>query len=313
MTKIAVNWNTAYNTILITQNDLKKSFLNHSEDSVNISFLVKEIKEFIWWNWLNIAYNLALLWEKTKLFTAVWNDFEFNDFFKNNIDLSWVYYSKTNKTARSFISTDEKKSYITSFYLWAILDSNKIACEVKNDEKIDYAIVSASSKEAMIEKLEAFKNTWAKTFFDPGSQVINMNKEELYKAFKNTNYLIVNQIEFEHIKKISELTDWELIESFDKIIITYWLKWSKIFDRNYYLDEVEWVENPNELDSTWCSDAYKAGLISGIKNWYSWKTSARVWAILASLCAWYIWPENHKTSWEELEKLYKDTFWEELE
>ncbi len=311
MAKIAVNWNTAFETLLVSQNKLKNCLSTTETWEFNISYIIKEIKEQLGWNALNISYNLALLWIKPKLFSAVWNDFIFPKFFEEYVDLSSVYFSKKNKTAKIFISTDEQKSHINAFYLWAILDSDKIACNVS--EKFDYAIVSANSINSMLEKLEAFKKSQAKVFFDPGSQIIQMTKSQILKAFDLSDYLIVNKYEFEIIKKISEMTDSEIIESFEKIIITYWLKWSKIFDHNYFLDEIEWVENQNEIDSTWCSDAYKAWLIYWLTKKYSWKSSVRLGAILASVCAWSIWSQNHKIDEEQLEKLYIDTFWENIE
>ena len=311
MAKIAVNGNTAYETLLVVQNNLKDCLSTSNDWEINVSYIVNDIKEQLGGNALNISYNLALLWIKPKLFSAVWNDFIFPRFFEEYVDLSSVYFSRTNKTAKMFISTDEQKSHISAFYLWAILDSDKIACNVS--EKFDYAIVSANSVKSMLEKLEAFKKSQAKIFFDPGSQVIQMSKSEILKAFSLSNYLIVNKHEFEIIKRISEMTDSEIIESFEKIIITYWLKWSKIFDNNYFLDEIEGVENQNEIDSTWCSDAYRAGLIYGLTKWYTWKSSARLWAVLASVCAGYVGSQNHKIDEEGLEKLYVDTFGEEIE
>jgi hypothetical protein len=48
-----------------------------------------------------------------------------------------------------------------------------------------------------------------------------MTKKQLLEAFENADYLIVNKFEFDMIKKISEFSDSEIIESFEKIIITY--------------------------------------------------------------------------------------------
>ena len=311
MKKIAVNWNTAYDTILLSNNNLNEVLDSREDSWLELSYIVSDIKEQLWGSALNISYNMALLWLKPKLFTAVWNDFIFPKFFEEYVDLSNVYFSKNNKTAKSFITTDSKNSHINAFYLWAIQDSDKVSCNV--DEKFDYAIVSSNSVDSMLMKLKDFKRSWSKVLFDPGSQIIQMKKEEIIESFKYADYLIVNKYEFELIKKISELTDSEIIESFDKIIITYWLKWSKIFDNNYFLDEIEWVENQNEIDSTWCWDAYRAGLLYGLSEGYTWKSSARLWSVLASVTAWFVWSQNHTIDSELLEKLYVDTFWENLE
>ncbi len=310
MKKIAVNGNTAYDTILVSNNELSWVFNKKENNSIELSYIVSEVKEELGGSALNISYNLALLWIRPKLFSAVWNDFVFPDFFIKNVDLSWVYFSKNNKTAKSFITTDKKNSHINAFYLWAILDSDKVSCNVS--EQFDYAIVSSNSVEAMISKLRAFKKSGAKVFFDPGTQIVQMNKNDLLIAFDLADYLIVNKFEFDLIKKNSEFTDSEIIESFEKIIITYWLKWSKIFDKNYFLDEIEWVENPEEIDSTWCWDSFRAGLLYWLLNEYSWKISARLGSVLASICAWDVWSQNHKIDKDLLEKLYIDTFWEEI-
>jgi hypothetical protein len=73
----------------------------------------------------------------------------------------------------------------------------------------------------MLSKLAAFSKTGAKVFFDPGHQIIQMSKKDLIKSFSLSDYLIVNKYEFDLIKQIAEFTDSEIIESFDKIIITY--------------------------------------------------------------------------------------------
>jgi sugar/nucleoside kinase (ribokinase family) len=59
------------------------------------------------------------------------------------------------------------------------------------------------------------------SFFDPGQQLSVMTKEDLENAMNWADFLIINEVEFEEFKKIARKTDEEIINSFNKIILTY--------------------------------------------------------------------------------------------
>ena len=103
-----------------------------------------------------------------------------------------------------------------------------------------------------------------------------------------------------------------MIKTFEKIIITYGLKWSKIFYSNYNMFEIPWVESPTFIDEIWVGDAYRAWLLKWLNEGFTWDKSAKLWAVLASISTWKSWAQNHSINWEELKWLYTDTFWENL-
>ena len=310
MAKVLVSWSTAYDNIM----KANTNFLDHLADKnmwkINISYIVEDLKKESWWTGLNICYNLALLWTESILLTSVWKDFDFSNFIKENVDLQYINISRDKFTARSYITTDKKDSQITAFYPWAMLDS----CDIPflKDDFVSYSIVSANHIDVMKKHIKLFKESWTKTFFDPGQQITQMTKEDLEYCFKYSDYIILNEYEYEVIKKIAEKTDWEMIEMFEKMILTYWVKGSKIFDRNYNIIEIHWVENPDFVDVTWAWDAYRAWLLKGLTDWYNWETSARIWAVLASLSTGAFWAQNHFIDWKQFSKLYKMTFGEEI-
>jgi len=310
MNKIIVSGSTAYDNIMHSDANMKEHLVEKEMWNINISYLVSDLKKENWGTGLNIAYNIALLWGDPILFTSVWNDFIFSDFIEENVNLDYVNISKDKFTARSYITTDKNENQITAFYPGAMEDS----CDIPQlrDETSKYSIVSANNINIMKKHLSLFKERWIKTFFDPGQQITQMTKEDLEFCFGLSDYIILNEYEYEVIKKISEKTDWEMIEMFDHMILTYWVKWSKIFDKNYNIVEVHWVENPNFIDATWAWDAYRAWLIKGLNDWYDWETSARIWAVLASLSAWEFWAQNHFIDWKQFSNLYEQTFWEQL-
>jgi hypothetical protein len=104
-----------------------------------------------------------------------------------------------------------------------------------------------------------------------------------------------------------------MIESFSKMIITYWVDGSKIYESNYNVTEIFWVENPDFLDSTWAWDAYRAWLLSWLNKWYSWENSAKMWSILASICTASNWAQNHFINLKQFKTLYIETYWEDFD
>jgi sugar/nucleoside kinase (ribokinase family) len=75
------------------------------------------------------------------------------------------------------------------------------------NETSEYAIVSANHVNIMKNHLFLFKEKGIKTFFDPGQQITQMTKKDLEFCFNLSDYIILNEYEYEVIKKISEKTD----------------------------------------------------------------------------------------------------------
>lgn len=311
MSKIIVSWSTAYDNIMHSNTNLKEHLVEKEMWNINISYLVDDLKKENGWTGLNIAYNLALLWAESILLTSVWDDFIFSDFIKSNVNLDYIHISKDKLTARSYITTDRNDNQITAFYPWAMEDS----CEIDyfKDENAYFAIISANHVNIMKKHLKLFKEKWVKTFFDPGQQITEMSKEDLEYCFRLSNYIILNEYEYEVIKHRAEKTDEDMIWMFEYMILTYWVKGSKIFDRNYNIIEVHWVKNPSFVDATWAWDWYRAWLLKWLNDWYSWEKSARIWAVLASLSTWEFWAQNHFINWKQFKFLYEQTFNESLE
>jgi sugar/nucleoside kinase (ribokinase family) len=78
---------------------------------------------------------------------------------------------------------------------------------VLRNETAIYGIVSANDINVMKIHLELLKDRGVKTFFDPGQQITQMTKQELEYCFAFSDYIILNEYEYEVIKKIVEKTD----------------------------------------------------------------------------------------------------------
>ena len=310
MGKISIVGSTTYDNIMSCSSNFKEIFSLEQDDNSKTVHNIDELKKETGGSGLNIAYNLSLLWEESILLTSIGNDFSFSDFIEKNVDLTKVYQSKDKLTSRSYIMSDLENTKFRSYFLWATWDWEKIDLSV--DDKVSYSIVSTFEVQSMIKALNNYKKAWIKSIFSPGFQIENMNKIELDSCFENSNILVVNQSEFDLIKQKAEKTDEKMIALFDYIVITYGINGSKVFDNNYHMHEIPGVENHEFIDAVWVGDTYKAWLVKWLNSWYDMKTSARLAAVLASVSTWSVWAHSHKINLNILEKLYKDTYWEEI-
>ncbi len=307
---IVVSWSTAYDVIMNYdwkfQDDIKADKLNN----LSVAFLINNLKKEIWWTWANIVYNLSLLWERSILMSAIWKDFSFDGFFKENVNLNYIHESSDLFSASCHITSDSVSNQITTFYPWAMNESENLSLKSIKEEVL-YTIVSPNQKEAMIKHTKESKELWIKTFFDPGQQIYTFNKDELAEISINANYLIVNEYERKIFKEKIWKDKKELLEIFSKIIVTLWDKWSKIISKEMEL-KISGLSVENVIDPTWAWDSYRAWLLRWLKLWYSWETSAKLWTLMASYCIQSHWWQNHFVEKETIENDMREKFGEEV-
>ena len=310
MTNIAVSGSTAYDFIMDFKGNLAQEVHAWLTHALDVSFSISEMKKDIWGTGLNIAYNLALLWERSVLLTAVWVDFEFSDFMKENIELDFIHTSAKKMTASAYITSDASQNQITAFYPWATDEADSLIAR-NVTLPINYGIISPNKKEAMISHLNDMYAAGVKVFFDPGQQLSTFSNEELLDISQKAHYLIVNDNEYSEFKAKSWLSDRQIIESYDKLVITYWEHWAKIFDSDNIIN-IPAVRNHHLVDTTWAWDAFRAWLLKGLNANSSWETSGRIWALLASFSLGSHWAQNHFIDLKNFTSWYQEEFAEEL-
>lgn len=311
MKHIVVSGSTAYDFIMDYDWEFKDIIKAENLDNLSVWFLINNLKKEMWWTWLNIAYNLSLIGERPILLTSVWNDFSFDWYFKDKVNLDYINQSSKLLSASWYIITDWNWNQITPFFSWAMDETTNTS--VGNiTEEIEYSIIAPNQKEAMIKHVKESKNMWLKTFFDPGQQLFALNKEELEECSQNSNYLIVNEYEYNEFRSRIWKEENELKEIFEKIIITLWKKWSKIIDRENEI-LVPPVKVEEVVDPTWAWDAYRAWLIRWLKLWYSWYIAWRLWSLLSSHCIQFHGWQSHFVSKWTLEVEMEEFFWERID
>ena len=65
-------------------------------------------------------------------------------------------------------------------------------------------------------------------------------------------------------------------------------------------------------DPTGCGDAYRAGLLYGIMNDLSWKSTGQLAGLLGAIKIAHLGTQNHTFSLTDIEQLYQDNYGETL-
>ena len=178
-------------------------------------------------------------------------------------------------------------------------------------EEIKFAIISPNEPNAMIKYIKECKNKNIKTFFDPGQQITTHSKETLLEVMTFSNYLILNDYELNLYANITWLSENEVINSFEKVIVTLWEKWSVIYEKWSKLD-IPVVKVENIVDPTGCWDSFRWGLLKWLNIWLNWEISARIWSLSASYCIQKHWTQNHSFTIGEFENEFEKNFWIKL-
>ncbi len=141
-------------------------------------------------------------------------------------------------------------------------------------------------------------------FFDPGQALPFFSPEELMKIIHAAHGLFLNEEEISQCLELLKISLEELRRMVPLLIVTYGEKGSRIFWRNEDGDdviiEIPIVKTKFARDPTGCGDAYRAGFLASIQEYFPLFTTAVlknagcVGATLATACVQSYGTQNHR-------------------
>jgi len=216
----------------------------------------------------NICYSLGLLKRHSISISSVGKDF-FQTNYPNILQSKLVdlrfNVSENDFTARCYITADTNKNQIIIFYAGALKNAYKINLfrKISQFDNIKISINAPNPINAMESFHYQLKRLKIPEIFDPGQQIGQFSQEKLNELVKTIDFLIVNEHEFELLRRRLNYTKSKLISQIPKLIITLGEKGSILYD-NGEKSEIG-VAKPNKIvDPTGAGDGYRSGLLSGI-------------------------------------------------
>ncbi len=311
---IAVTGSMAYDYIMSFPGRFVDHILPDQLQILSVSFLVDSMRRERGGCGGNIAYNLALLGQRPLLMATVGQDApEYVAWLRDQgVDTSGVLQLPDEFTASFFVSSDQDNNQIASFYTGAMAKAGRLSFKDNNPESIDLAIISPNDPGAMVKYARECRELGIPYIYDPSQQIPRLAPSDLVAGIEGAKVLIVNDYEFGMIKKQTGLTDEEIQNLTEVVVITRGERGSTVCTVEDRWD-IPVVPPRRVADPTGVGDAYRAGFITGMCQGLPWPVVGR----MGSLAAAYVLEEHgtqrHRYLLESFRQRYHETFGQALD
>ncbi|MCD6117296.1 carbohydrate kinase family protein [bacterium] len=307
--KVAVTGSIAYDYLMSFPGNFSEHFIPEKLDSISVSFLVDSLKKRRGGTAANIAYSLALLGESPLLVGVAGLDFpDYGAALKDaGVDLSGVKIITSEYTPSFFASTDNNGNQIAFFAQGAMRAASEVSLKEMNLEPGTIVIISPNDPKAMQMYVEECKELGLKYIYDPGQQIVRLEKDALINGADGANILILNDYELSMFLKKTGLDKNELSGLAETLIVTLGGKGSEIIAKGETI-KIPTAPLTNIADPTGVGDAFRAGLLTGLLSHFSWETAGRMGSLAAVYVLEQDGPQNHSYTKDEFFKRFLYAF-----
>jgi adenosine kinase len=282
---------------------------------LSVSFLVDDMRRVPGGCGPNIAYSLALLGETPLLFAAAGNDAAaYRDRLgKAGVDVSGLLLHDDVFTASFFVSTDRDQNQIASFYTGAMARARDLSLEMLDASEIGLVVISPNDPAAMARYSSECRDRGLPFLYDPSQQVARLTGEELREGLTGAAILVVNDYEFGILAHKTGLTREDLQEIVPALVVTHGEQGSTIWVSEngapMRREEIPPARVEAEaVDPTGVGDAFRAGLIRGLRMGGSWSVAGRIGSVAAIFGLEAIGPQPPPYTKEEFRERYARNF-----
>jgi adenosine kinase len=276
--------------------------------SISLSFLVDSMCRQRGGVAPNIAYTMALLGGRPRLFATVGEDFEEYRAWleERGVDTTWAKVIPGEFTASFFATTDKVNAQIASFYPGAMAHAAEFSIR-DVETRPDLVVISPNDPGAMKNYAAECRELNIPYLYDPSQQVLRLEGSEISRDMEGAHFLFVNDYEFGLISKKTGLELDGMLKHVDVIVITRGEKGADV-----YADGTEHhipVVPPAQIvDPTGVGDAFRGGFLTGYNQGWSWELCGRVGALAATYCLEQCGPQGHAYTREAFIERFRGQF-----
>ena len=282
----------AYDNIMVFPDQFKNHILPDKVHMLNVAFLVPELRREFGGCAGNIAYNLKLLGDEPVPMGTVGTDFEpYAEWMdKHGISRQHVHVKQGHYTAQAYITTDIDDNQITAFHPGAMNLAHET--QISEAKNIKLAIVAPDGRDGMVQHAQQLADAKIPFIFDPGQGLPMFNGEELLQFAEQATYIALNDYEAQLFMDRTGLTEAQIAEYVEALIITRGAQGSHIYTEGKRID-IACQQAERVVDPTGCGDAYRAGLLHGILNGKDWEETGRIAAMMGAIKIAHHGTQNH--------------------
>lgn len=306
---IIVTGSIAYDYLMRFPGRFAEYFIKEQLHQISLSFLVEEMSKHRGGIAANIAYTMALLGLRPKLFGTVGQDFgDYREQLERaGVDTSTVRQIDDVFTSSFFVNTDLDNNQIASFYSGAMAFSKNFQIADVYEGKPDLVIISPNDPQAMQNFAKECRERGIRFIYDPSQQVPRLTGEELKRDMQGSYAMVVNAYEAEVICKKTEQTMDDLRRTVEILVITQGKRGAHIYTGGE-LTEVPAFPTDGIKDPTGGGDAFRAGLLRGIAAGWPLKLSAEVGSLCATYALENVGTQNHHFTPPEFVQRFRTEF-----
>jgi len=143
--------------------------------------------------------------------------------------------------------------------------------------------------------------------FDPGQKCARMSGVELLEGIVGASMVICNDYEFELIRQKTGMSEADVLEKSDVLIVTKGENGSSILQRGSQID-VPAVEPTRIADPTGVGDAFRGGFMKGLAKGADYKTCAQLGSVAATYALEHLGGSSHSYTHAEFKERYERHF-----
>jgi adenosine kinase len=305
---IVITGSVAYDYLMTFPGRFKEHIIPDKLEAISLSFLVDSLVRRRGGIAPNIAYNLALLGGKPKIFATVGTDFEeYRQWLESKgIDTTYAKVIEDELTGSFFATTDQVNAQMASFYPGAMAHAAKLSL-MELDQKPDLVVVSPTEPLAMDKYIAECKEQGIPYVYDPSQQLVRISGDTLRNGIEGALALFVNEYEFELVKKMTEMSKSEILHQVDFMVVTLGEQGAMV----YHGDEtcgVSPVMPKQIIDPTGAGDAFRGGFLTAYSHGWDFQTCAQMGALSATYCLESDGPQGQEYRIEEYIARYREHY-----
>jgi len=266
----------------------------------NSSSPVIEMGRFFGGGAANVSAVIASLGGRVRLFSVAGGDFFTSGYASHlkslGVDISGVKALEDGRSAHAFIFNDPEGNQISFFY-WGV---SKKMSEMEISEGLEFVHIATGAPEVnrKIARAADFLS------FDAGQDIYGYTREDILDILKFTNILFSNEHEMEFITKRCGMSEKEIAELVDILVITCGARGSRIISGG----EEEFVPplKVDAVDPTGAGDAYKGGFLFSLVSGFSLRECAEIGSVCASFIVEAWGAQTKLPRWDEVRERWRN-------
>ncbi len=278
---------------------------------LNVSFMVRSVKESYGGTAGNIGYSLALLGAKPMVIGSVGNDFgRYRGWLsRHGVGCSQVLVRRSMTTASAYIITDKDDNQISVFHSGALSSGISATGGTLRQalRSVHYAIIAPDDPVSMVRMSARCRTAGVPYLFDPGQQLTSVTREQLRKMLVHADGVVSNDYELSLLLDRSGMSLTALRATVRYVVTTLGAKGSIVHHgRTSY--RIPPVRPKSIIDPTGAGDAYRAGFVRGLLATGSFSIAGRMGSLASAYTVERHGTQTHEYSVTRFIRRYRSSF-----